>query len=335
MLNPRSIAILVMMMIWRGGQAADQICINFFGIETERAAPTCSWENPPSYYLIKLIDRVGLNTVRIPFSYDYVASHDMSQLDELVFTCFQLNLRVILDFHRIENSHQSPTPESGITRDVWASMWIRVLARYQSFPNVVGVGAFNELQGTDPDYANAIQRFLLHAIETRFPGRFYYYLGCPSWSQDCSAMDFSDLNRVFVEIHLYPFQGNATEISWDQEMPTRIPSSKWFIGEFGWMTRDPGHRQWALNFTTYLRKRGIRNACLWTIANSHDSGGIFEDDCRTLDTNKADLFASIWESPSLRRRRLQWFDPLLNYTLPFPPTQISSVQNLFPPWKNL
>lgn len=312
----------------------DQICVNYFGIETERAAPTCSWANPPEFYLQKLMDRINLNTVRIPFSYAYIASHDLSELDKLIYKCFQLNLRVILDFHRIENSHQAATPETGITRDVWVSSWTRLLDRYQAFPNVVGIGAFNEIQLNDSIYANDVQRHLVHEIEKRFPGRFYYYLGCPAWDQDCSEMDFSDLNRVFTEIHLYPFQHNSSLADWDREMPTRIPSSKWFVGEVGWKSDNPQQRQWGMEFAEYLRRRGIRSACLWTIANSHDTDGIFHDDCRTLDTDKAEIFAGIWASPNLRRRQLQFYDPLLNYTLPPPPSRISNIQLLFPPWRN-
>ena len=75
-------------------------CVNFYGIETERKAPVCDWQNPPKWYLQQLKDGYGLNTLRLPYSREYAMGNDFRKMDELINTCRELDIRVILDYHR-------------------------------------------------------------------------------------------------------------------------------------------------------------------------------------------------------------------------------------------
>ena len=279
-------------------------CINFYGIETERASPVCSWSHPPDWYLSKLKQRIGINTVRIPFSYEYIAARDYSELDQLITAAENLNMTIILDWHRNTRTHQSASPETDITLDTWINAWIRLLRRYEDHPLIKGVGLFNEIQLTDPLYSNRVQFELLNALEEEFHDRFYYFVGCPRWGIDCSKVDFDDFaawNRTFVDIHTYPFNTHPDE--WDANMPHRIPPQQWFVGEFGWKQEDPTHVQWANQFISYLKQRGIRNACFWTIANSGDTGGLWKDDCNTFEWDKSKSFMQLWtQNPATRLR---------------------------------
>lgn len=271
-------------------------CINFYGIETEKAAPVCSWVHPPFWYLQRLKDRLNINTVRIPFSYQYISSHDLSELDELVDDAESLNITVILDWHRNYHTNQSPTPETGISLDVWHLGWVRLLSRFQDRPIVQGVALFNEMQVADSAYTNRIQTDLINHLETQFPGRFTYIMGCPKWGGDCTDVDISEISaaHVLVDVHKYFFQGNSTPTNWDTTIPKRIPPQQWFIGETGWKQNIPQERDWGNSFVHYLQSRGIDNLCFWTIAHSGDTGGLWQDDCLTYEWEKSAQLGQVW-----------------------------------------
>lgn len=42
-------------------------------------------------------------------------------------------------------------------------------------------------------------------------------------------------------------------------------------------------------FVSYLLKKGIKNQEFWTIAHSGDTGGLWYDDCDTLNMNKYNI----------------------------------------------
>lgn len=278
-------------------------CMNFYGLETESQGLVCDWTHEPEWYLKQLSKNLLINTIRLPFSYELIQFHPLTNLDKMMETCKKLRLRVILDYHRTWWSHQGPTPEEGITMQEFIETWITVLRRY---PSVYGVGIFNEIQSDNFTYTMNMHRQVIEAIELAFPNNQYtYFCGCPRWGGDCQYMNLADMptwDRTFIEVHKYVFSGPSDSPDWDKSMPTSIPASHWFVGEVGWKHGVPEERAWAEGFLSYLNYRNITNLCAWTIAHSGDTEGWWRDDCQTFDWDKASLLNSYF-TKSLKTQR--------------------------------
>lgn len=277
-------------------------CVNFYGIETERKAPVCDWCHEPRWYLQQLKDGYGLNTIRLPYSREYAAGNDFKKMDNLIDTCNKMDIRVILDYHRTYSTHQGKTPTEGITLGQFLDTHVGLLQRYGD--KIWGVSVFNEIQIDDGDYTNRINHMVVNAIESQFPGKYRYFLGCAQWGHDCSRiiLPAGFENRSYIDIHQYAFTDNATTRT--ITFPDRIPASNYFIGEIGAKTEE---MPWLKNYLEYLEARNISNLCFWTIAHSADTGGLWKDNCDTIDQAKIDLLAEFFNQtvPCIRRRRLR------------------------------
>lgn len=302
------IRILVMLLVfltqWPAIKTHDDSiqCMNFYGLETNRMGLVCDWSHEFTWYLDKLMTHLDINTIRIPFSYEYVKYHSITLLDEFIHECQKRNLKVILDWHRTWVDHQGPTPEEGISLEEFIETWIWLLQRY---PHIYGVGIFNEIQDDDFGYTNALHRRVISEIEDRFPGKFHYFAGCPRWGGDCSLMELSNMstwNRTFIEVHKYIFSGTSDTADWDHSIPNRIDPERWFVGEVGWKQEIVQEREWAERFLSYLIARNITNVCAWTIAHSGDTEGWWRDDCENFNWEKAALLRSFWDK-SLKQIR--------------------------------
>jgi hypothetical protein len=272
-------------------------CVNFYGIETERKCPVCDWQHDPRWYLQKLKDGYGLNTVRLPYSREYASGSDFSKMDEMINTCKDMDIKVILDYHRTYSSHQGKIPTEGITIGQFLDTHVRLLNRYQD--KIWGLSVFNEIQINDQKYTNQINHMVVNAIESQFPNKYNYFLGCADWGHDCSNITIPQgfENRTFIDIHTYPFTDN--QMTRAVTFPDRIPSENYFVGEIGCKDEEI---QWLRNYLEYLETRHIQNLCFWTISHSWDTGGLWKDDCNTIEQAKMDLLADFF-----------------NHTLPLPP----------------
>lgn len=280
--------------------------MNYYGLETEREGLVCDWKHDHMWFLEKLKAYMDINTIRLPFSYQYITTTGKEYMDAFIDDCTKLGIDVILDYHRTWSSHQGPNPEEGISMEQFIQSWVDLLARYTDNPRVVGVGIFNEIQSKDDfEYTNNMHRYTIEVIENHFPDRFVYFAGCPGWGGNCSLMDLSDMptwNRTFIEVHKYIFSGDSNVPDWDTSIPSSITSDHWFVGETGWKHGIEKEREWAEGFLAYLKLRNITNVCGWTIAHSGDTEGWWSDDCDTFNWPKAGLLASLWRG-SLKRIR--------------------------------
>lgn len=269
-------------------------CMNFYGLETDRRGLVCDWQHDPEWYLDKLKERLHINTIRLPFSYEYITSYDLSKMERIILSAGLRNMTVIMDYHRTWSSHQGPTPEEGLSLTDFENVWVHVLQRFRHHDNIMGVGIFNEIQTDDAAYTKSMHKRVIGRIEAKFPGRYHYFAGCPEWGSNCTDMDLSEMptwNRTFIEIHKYAFSENSDPEFWDKTMPAAIPSDRWLVGETGWKSNDSA---WAQTFLTYLNNRSIDNICLWTIAHSHDTDGFWKDDCETFEEDKAKMMDTVW-----------------------------------------
>ncbi len=281
--------------------------MNFYGLETERAGLVCDWVLPPRYYLEKLKVDMSIDTIRLPFSYQYVRANNFVVMDQFMLDSFDLGLHVILDYHRTWASHQGSIPEEGITMDDFIETWLILLYRYANFSNILGLGVFNELQGNDTEYMHKLHETFISRIEAVYPERYNYFCGCIGWGGNCSTINLSHLpewDRIYIEVHKYKFSGEQSVTAWDISMPRNISSDHWFVGEIGWRHDIPEEREWAETFLTYLKKRKIMNVCAWTIAHSGDTDGWWKDDCMTFDFEKSALLRTLWYGDFKRLRGL-------------------------------
>lgn len=315
-------AIKILLLIFVVYVSADILkCMNFYGLETQRMGLVCDWSHEFTWYLDRLVADLGINTIRLPFSYELLKYHSLDLMDRFVHECGKRNIKVILDWHRTWNTHQGPTPEEGIDRAEFIASWIKMLERY---PDVFGVGIFNEIQTDDFDYANKLHHEVITAIEKRFPGKFVYFAGCPRWGGDCNGMKLNDMptwNRTFIEVHKYIFSGTSNQEDWEKSMPRNIPADHWFIGEIGWKHEMQKEREWAERFLAYLNSRNISNLCAWTIAHSGDTEGWWKDDCETFQLEKAALLRSFWSSTLKQVREFTFYAPTLLRRPSLPPSK--------------
>jgi len=276
--------------------------INFYGLETPAKDLVCSWQHPPSYYLQHL-NGLGFNSIRLPFSYEWVSHGDFSKMDAFFVTAKSLNMSIVLDMHRVWSSHQGPNPVEGITMDQFINQWITVISRYQDRPQLTGIDVFNEDQGTDAAAWNTILRQITTSLENRFPGRFYFFCGGTRWGGDISGIDIEDVpfhDRVIYTIHKYVFSSSGDyEKDWDYSFgPYASIPGKVSVGEFGWKQDQYDQVQWAIRFIEYLKRRNIRNNYFWTIALSGDTSGLYQDDCQTFQWDKYNLLKGLWNYPA-------------------------------------
>jgi len=238
---------------------------------------------------------MGVDTIRLPFSRENVMRNDFYYIDNFIWECGRFDMGVILDYHRTWSDHQGPTPEERITIQDFVDTWVSLAYRYSETKNVLGLDIFNEYQGTNSSYIIDIQNTVIDVIENELPGRYLYFVGCVMWGTDCREFSLSQYNinqdRIFITIHKYIFAGGS---DWDVTIPKDVPSSNWFVGEIGWRHNVPAERKWAEDFINYLKSRGIRNVCAWTIAHSYDTDGWWGDNCETLNIEKTHLLTSVW-----------------------------------------
>lgn len=268
-------------------------CLNFYGFETERHQPVCDWKHPPSWYLDKASQAIHIDTVRLPFSYQYASCSDFADMDGFIRECAKRNINVILDYHRGYADHQGMSPEEkDITKEMWIDILIYILGRYNTYTNVIGISLFNEFQIKDTKHIEDLQIEAVNEIEQVMPGRYTYFLGCADWGKDCRNMWYQlPINNSMIEIHTYGFNNN----DFTQFLPTKLPSSHIFIGEVGWFSNQT---EWFQQFKSKFRRRHLEHVCLWTLAHSHDTGNLFQDDCETLNNNTVELFNSLFDKPT-------------------------------------
>jgi hypothetical protein len=264
-------------------------CISIYGLETPAKNFVCTWTNPLEFY-VKELARLKFDTLRLPFSYEWVRQGDFSKMDLFFDVAEKYNVSVLLDLHRVWSDHQGPGPEEGISLNefLWNG-WMPVLNRYVNRTVLKGHNVYNEYTGNDVGYITHYSEVVIRAIEEKFPGRFDHYVTGYVWASTLHTLDLDYLPRVRYSIHRYKWHG-YNENDWDHHF-SHHNSSEILVGEFGFKTQD---FDWARQFINYLKRRNIRDACFWTIAYSSDTDGLWHDDCTNLDWQKYEVLDQLW-----------------------------------------
>jgi hypothetical protein len=287
------------------GKTADIRGYNFYGLETPRRDFVCSWQNPVSFYVDKLAE-LDFNYVRLPFSLQYVEAGDFTKMDGFFDAVKKHSqVSVVLDMHRVYESHQGPTPfEGGMTLTRFTDAWKKILHRYENNPQVKAVDIFNEYQGTDTVYWNSVAQQITDKIEMEFPGKYTYFVGGWIWGGNLHGISLEDLpysSRLNYTVHKYIFSG-GNEQEWDYSFGDH--KNKMNVGEWGFKTEIKEQVDWAHRFIAYLKKIDVRNTFFWTVAHSGDTNGIWFDDCQNINWWKYDIIKSLWyDEPPKRNLR--------------------------------
>jgi aryl-phospho-beta-D-glucosidase BglC (GH1 family) len=276
--------------------------ISIYGLETNLRNTVCSWKHPSSYYIEKLHE-LGFNSLRVPLSIQYLVEGNYDILDSIVAKAGELDMQVYLDIHRVSNAYQQPDPDKGIVefdqvsdRDEFMNFVITMLARYFHNPTVVAILSWNEYTGTDINYKRGWDRNFFDVVEQSFPGRFLLVATGLLWGGLLVGYSLEDLpysDRILYSAHKYHFSPPANPQGWDSSFGNVWPPEKIVVGEWGF--RDSEDLWFGRDFAKYLKEKGIKNQFFWTIAHSGDTGGLWLDDCETINWTKYDIIKPLLE----------------------------------------
>lgn len=268
---------------------------SFYGHETELRNTVCSWVNPPEYY-VSFLSGLGFNSIRVPFSLQYVEEANWEHLDHLMEVSNSYNMSVLLDCHRTFSNHQDFSPfEHEVTHERFINGWLTILNRYSNFNNIIGTNVYNEYQGSNYTFLNGYTEEVLKAIEGVYPNRFNYYITGTNWAGTSHLVSMDHLpfqDRIYYSLHKYVFSSNGNyENDWETSCGNHT-AYEMVIGEYGWLDQDAW---WGKLFISWLKKKGIKNTWFWTIAVSDDTSGLWYDDCLTFNWDKYEIVKSLWE----------------------------------------
>ena len=272
--------------------------LNVFGYETEYMALMCTWTHGVAWHA-KKIRELGFNTLRVPFSYDFIKRGDFSQMDELFDESAKNGLEIVLDYHRLHKTHQSYQPfDQEISFDQFLWSWKDILDRYKNRKELIAVDVWNEYQGDSFEQWNNLSRQIVSFLETHFPERFVYFVGGVSWGGNLHYMNLEDLpfsDRIRYSVHKYHFSDKEKyEEKWEWSFhPNKTIVN---VGEFGYKSGEPVQVEWVKRFIAYLRNVGVRDTFFWCWSfNSGDTQGILKEDCDSIDYSKIDMLHTLWD----------------------------------------
>jgi endoglucanase len=271
--------------------------INVYGLETELGDLQCSYVRPSPYY-IEQVDKMGFNSIRLPFSAEYVNKNDWTKMDIVVQKAQELNLTIILDYHRTYSGHQGDWYETNLQS--FLDVWAKVLGRYSKYSNIGYVDLYNEFQQPNDkvEFWNDIMTQSILYLEDMFPFRFNWVVGGTNWGGNIHGIniDIPYMNdRIYYTIHKYWFSSTGDyEHDWDYSFGNH-PPDKIIVGEFGWIEGDAKQDKWIDVFLAYLKKRGIKNTAFWNLTwQSGDTQGILKENCLTIEENKLSKLQQFW-----------------------------------------
>lgn len=272
--------------------------LSMFGIETEYQNFMCTWSHPIEWHIDK-VKSLNFTHIRVPFCYDYIMYGDWSALDRFFDATDKQGLKVTLDFHRLENTHQSAKPyNEHVSFDQFLDAWHIILSRYVNRPSLEAVDCFNEYQSDNYVEWNSLARQIVSSIEHDFPHRFIFYVGGTNWGGNLQFVDLSDMpcaDRIYYTIHKYWFsdQQEPIEHAWDVSFGQHKIVAN--VGEWGFMSDQPHQVDWANRFVNWLLSKNIRDSYFWCWSfNSGDTGGVLKEDCTTVDELKMSVLHKYW-----------------------------------------
>jgi aryl-phospho-beta-D-glucosidase BglC (GH1 family) len=241
-------------------------------------------------------------------------------LDKLVSGARARGLKIILDRHRPDAYGQSELwYTSAYPEARWISDWKMLASRYAGNGTVVGFDLHNEPHGratwgdnnVDTDWRLAAERagnailainpkllIIVEGIER--VGNDYYWWGGNLSSAGANPVRLNVLNQLVYSAHDYPESVYGQSWFYASNYPSNLPgiwenhwgylmtanSAPVLMGEFGTKYQTTKDQQWLQTMANFIASRGM-NFTYWSWnPNSGDTGGILNDDWRTVNTQK-------------------------------------------------
>jgi aryl-phospho-beta-D-glucosidase BglC (GH1 family) len=274
--------------------------ISIYGLETNLRNTVCSWKHPSEYYM-KEVNKLGFNSIRVPLSIQYLVEGDYTVLDNMVSIATQLDMQIYLDIHRVANAYQQENPDKGIkeydqvsNRDEFLAFVMQLLSRYFHDAAVVAILSWNEYTGTDANYKHDWDKDFFDRVEAAFPGRYLLITTGLLWGGLLVGYSLEELpysSRILYSTHKYHFSPPANVDGWDSSFGNVWPPEKLIVGEWGF--RDPEDMWFGRDFSQYMKDKNILNQFFWTVAHSGDTGGLWHDDCETVNMAKYDIIKKL------------------------------------------
>jgi endoglucanase len=254
-------------------------------------------------------------------------------MDAIIQEADRQGLLILLDSHRLNDQKIPELwYGDGFSEADWIDTWKMLAERYKNQPNVIGADLKNEPhgraswgtndQGTDWRLAaeragNAILAInpnwliVVEGVEENVPGQKLarHWMGGNLEGVERFPVRLSRPNKLVYSPHEYgPGVFNQTWFS-EPSFPNNLPS-RWeigfnyivskgiapvFVGEFGGRQVDNVSKEgiWQRNFVNYIRQNNLSFAYWSWNPNSGDTGGILQDDWRTVHGDKQELLAGI------------------------------------------
>lgn len=282
-------------------------CISLSGLETQSYQTDCFWENSASYYIDEL-GRRGFDWLRIPFSASYVERGDFSILDNIFDSAKKWNMSILLDWHRNRNAGWQGDWLDDLNHDEYLRIYIQLLSRYYSRIELQMVGIFNEYKLMDSGFWKKEMEHSVRYLETTFPNRFYWLIGCPQWSGNCHDIDWSFLpfhDRVFGDVHKYSWSFVINQDEYESDWEYSFPKNRTqvVVGEWGFLSDNSQQVEWAHRFIKWLQNNNIDKTCFWmSVSSSGDTGGIWKD-CHIFDELKYNVLLELWNTTKTVEKR--------------------------------
>jgi len=260
-------------------------------------------------------------------------------MDAVIQEADRQGLLILLDSHRLNDQRIPELwYEDGFTEADWIDTWKMLADRYKNQSNVIGADLKNEPhgraswgtndQGTDWRLAaeragNAILAvnpnwlIVVEGVEENVPGQKLarHWMGGNLEGVERFPVRLSRPNKLVYSPHEYgPGVFNQTWFS-EPSFPNNLPS-RWetgfnyivskgiapvFVGEFGGRQVDNTSKEgiWQRQFVNYIRQNNLNFAYWSWNPNSSDTGGILQDDWRTVHADKQELLRGILNPSSV------------------------------------
>jgi glucan 1,3-beta-glucosidase len=260
-----------------------------------------------------LMQKFGLNVVRLPFIYSVVEDEKNPRtlradawryLDDAIAQAEKRGIYVILDLHGAVGA-QGLEQHSGCAgknlywstpeyqqRTIW--LWQQVAARYKDRVSVAGYSVLNEPWGTDATTLASVVKQLYTAIRAVDPNHVVILPGHNSGINAYGKPSEQGMNNVAFEMHFYPglfgwsqiglqvhkdwltcgTGSNSGVCEWDSRI--RNVDTAFFIGEMQpWTGQglDLGGQIARASFDTYAKYGWAATAWSWKVVNNNGGQG--------------------------------------------------------------
>lgn len=251
---------------------------------------------------------------------DLVGLTGIQIMDKLVAGARDRGLKIILDRHRPDANGQSELWYTGAYPESrWISDWQMLATRYLNNDTVIGFDLHNEPHGpaswgdnnTATDWRLAAERAgnAILAINPRLliivegierVGNDYYWWGGNLSAAGTYPVRLNVANQLVYSTHDYPASVYGQSWFYAPNYPSNLAGiweSHWgylmtantapvLLGEFGTRNQTTIDQQWFRTIADYISSRSM-NFTFWSWnPNSGDTGGILQDDWRTVNADK-------------------------------------------------